>query len=124
MVRVFYCKYNKEFFIYLVVKINYYVFELGLVYYMVMMVCLVDSIGDIYLEFNKSLMFVGIMLYDLVKVIELLGFDNIEYIIWGNFIGYILFIDEELIKILVEFNIDDIKEEVIVLCYVILSYYG
>ena len=124
VVRALYRKYNKEFFTYPAAKTNHHAFESGLAYHTATTVRLADSIGDIYLELNKSLMFAGIMLHDLAKVIELSGPDNTEYTIRGNLIGHISLIDEELTKILAELNIDDTKEEVTVLRHVILSHHG
>lgn len=124
VVRALYRKYNKEFFTYPAAKTNHHAFESGLAYHTATMVRLADSIGDIYPELNKSLMFAGIMLHDLAKVIELSGPDNTEYTIRGNLIGHISLIDEELTKILGELNIDDTKEEVTVLRHVILSHHG
>ena len=48
------------------------------------MIRLADSIGDIYPELNKSLLFAGIMLHDLAKVIELTGPENTEYTVRGK----------------------------------------
>lgn len=124
VVRALYRKYNKEFFTYPAAKTNHHAFESGLAYHTATMVRLADSIGDIYPELNKSLMFAGVMLHDLAKVIELSGPDNTEYTIRGNLIGHISLIDEELTKILAELNIDDTKEEVTVLRHVILSHHG
>lgn len=124
VVRALYRKYNKEFFTYPAAKTNHHAFESGLAYHTATMVRLADSIGAIYPELNKSLMFAGIMLHDLAKVIELSGPDNTEYTIRGNLIGHISLIDEELTKILAELNIDDTKEEVTVLRHVILSHHG
>ncbi|MDE7488671.1 3'-5' exoribonuclease YhaM family protein, partial [Streptococcus agalactiae] len=124
VVRALYRKYNKEFFTYPAAKTNHHAFESGLAYHTATMVRLADSIGDIYPELNKSLMFAGIMLHDLAKVIELSGPDNTEYTIRGNLIGHISLIEEELTKILAELNIDDTKEEVTVLRHVILSHHG
>ena len=62
------------------------------------MVRLADSIGDIYPQLNKSLLFAGIMLHDLAKVIELTGPENTEYTVRGNLIGHIALIDEEITK--------------------------
>lgn len=124
VVRALYRKYNKEFFTYPAAKTNHHAFESGLAYHTATMVRLADSIGDIYPELNKSLMFAGIMLHDLAKVIELSGPDNTEYTIRGNLIGHISLIDEELTKILAELNIDDTKEEATVLRHVILSHHG
>ena len=88
------------------------------------MVRLADAISDVYPDLNKSLLFAGIMLHDLAKVIELSGPDNTEYTVKGNLIGHIALIDEELTKVIVELNIDDDKEEVTVLRHVILSHHG
>ena len=88
------------------------------------MVRLADAIGDIYPQLNKSLLFAGIMLHDLAKVIELSGPDDTEYTVRGNLIGHIALIDEEITKVLLELKIDDSKEDVIVLRHVILSHHG
>ena len=104
VVRALYRKYNKEFFTFPAAKTNHHAFESGLAYHTATMVRLADSIGDIYPELNKSLLFAGIMLHDLAKVIELT--------------------DEEITKVLVELNIDDTREDVVVLRHVILSHHG
>ncbi|AXQ77902.1 HD domain-containing protein [Streptococcus chenjunshii] len=124
LVRSLYRKFAKEFFTYPAAKTNHHAFESGLAYHTATMVRLADSIGDIYPELNKSLLFAGIMLHDLAKVIELSGPDNTEYTIRGNLIGHIALIDEEISKALLELNIDDSKEDVIVLRHVILSHHG
>ncbi|MEX2804477.1 3'-5' exoribonuclease YhaM family protein [Streptococcus sp. H31] len=124
LVRSLYRKFAKEFFTYPAAKTNHHAFESGLAYHTATMVRLADSIGDIYPELNKSLLFAGIMLHDLAKVIELSGPDNTEYTIRGNLIGHIALIDEEITKALLELNIDDSKEDVIVLRHVILSHHG
>lgn len=105
-------------------KTNHHAFEAGLAYHTATMVRLADSIGDIYPQLNKSLLFAGIMLHDLAKVIELTGPENTEYTVRGNLIGHIALIDEEITKVLQDLKIDDQKEEVIVLRHVILSHHG
>ena len=97
---------------------------LGLAYHTATMVRLADSIGDIYPELNKNLLFAGIMLHDLAKVIELTGPEHTEYTVRGNLIGHIALIDEEITKVLMELNIDDTREDVVVLRHVILSHHG
>lgn len=124
IVRALYRKYDKEFFIYPAAKTNHHAFESGLAYHTATMVRLADAIGGIYQNLNKSLMFAGIMLHDLAKVIELTGPENTEYTIRGNLIGHIALIDEEITKVIMELNIDDNKEEVTVLRHVILSHHG
>ncbi|MGT2960360.1 3'-5' exoribonuclease YhaM family protein [Streptococcus caballi] len=124
IVRALYRKFDKEFYTYPAAKTNHHAFESGLAYHTATMVRLADAISDVYPDLNKSLLFAGIMLHDLAKVIELSGPDNTEYTVKGNLIGHIALIDEELTKVIVELNIDDDKEEVTVLRHVILSHHG
>lgn len=124
LVRALYAKYDKEFYSYPAAKTNHHAFYSGLAYHTATMVRLADSIGDIYPQLNKSLLFAGIMLHDLAKVIELSGPEDTSYTTRGNLIGHIALIDEEISKALIELDIDDSKEEVIVLRHVILSHHG
>ena len=124
IVRALYRKYHHEFFTYPAAKTNHHAFESGLAYHTATMVRLADAIGDIYPELNKSLLFAGIMLHDLAKVIELSGPDNTEYTVRGNLIGHIALIDEEITKVITELNIDDTREEVTVLRHIVLSHHG
>lgn len=124
LVRALYSKYDKEFYSYPAAKTNHHAFESGLAFHTATMVRLADAIGDIYPQLNKSLLFAGIMLHDLAKVIELSGPDDTEYTVRGNLIGHIALIDEEITKALLELKIDDSKEDVIVLRHVILSHHG
>ena len=45
---------------------------------------LAEAIADIYPQLNKSLLYAGIMLHDLAKVIELTGPDQTEYTVRGT----------------------------------------
>lgn len=124
IVRAIYRKFDKEFFTYPAAKTNHHAFEAGLAYHTATMVRLADSIGDIYPILDKSLLFAGIMLHDLAKVIELTGPDNTEYTVRGNLIGHISLVNEEITKAIAELGIEDTKEEVTVLRHVILSHHG
>lgn len=124
IVRALYRKYDKQFFVYPAAKTNHHAFETGLAFHTATMVRLADSIGDIYPVLDKSLLFAGIMLHDLAKVIELTGPDDTEYTVRGNLIGHIALINEEITKTVMELGIDDTKEEVTVLRHVILSHHG
>lgn len=124
VVWALYSKYDKEFYSYPAAKTYHHAFEAGLAYHTATMVRLADRIGDIYPQLNKSLLFAGIMLHDLAKVLELSGPENTEYTVRGNLIGHIALIDEEITKVLQELKIDDQKEEVIVLRHVVLSHHG
>lgn len=124
IVRFLYRKFDKDFFTFPAAKTNHHAFESGLSYHTATMVRLADAIGDIYPVLNKSLLFAGIMLHDLAKVIELTGSENTQYTIRGNLIGHIALIDEEITKAIGELGIDDSKEDVTVLRHLILSHHG
>lgn len=124
IVRALYRKYHEEFFSYPAAKTNHHAFESGLAYHTATMIKLADVIGDIYPNLNKSLLFAGIMLHDLAKVIELSGPEQTEYTLRGNLIGHIALIDEEITKVVTELTIDDKQEDVTILRHVILSHHG
>ncbi|WP_159548532.1 3'-5' exoribonuclease YhaM family protein [Streptococcus halichoeri] len=124
IVRALYRKYDQAFYSYPAAKTNHHAFESGLAYHTATMVRLADNIGDIYPELDKSLLYAGIMLHDLAKVLELTGPENTEYTVRGNLIGHISLINEEITKVIAELNISDTKEEVTVLRHLILSHHG
>ena len=124
VVRSLYGKYDQEFYRYPAAKTNHHAFETGLAYHTATMVRLADAIGDIYPQLNKSLLFAGIMLHDLAKVLELTGPEDTAYTVRGNLIGHIALIDEEISKTLIELKIDDTKEDVILLRHLVLSHHG
>ena len=124
IVRKLYTKYDKEFYSYPAAKTNHHAFETGLAYHTATMVRLADAISEIYPQLNKSLLYAGIMLHDLAKVIELTGPDQTEYTVRGNLLGHIALIDSEITKTVMELGIDDTKEEVVLLRHVILSHHG
>lgn len=124
IVRTLYRKFDKAFFTYPAAKTNHHAFENGLAYHTATMVRLADSIGDIYPNLNKSLLFAGIMLHDLAKCIELSGVDGTEYTIRGNLIGHIALVNEEITKAIIELGIEDDREDVTILRHVVLSHHG
>ncbi|CJB07473.1 cmp-binding-factor 1 [Streptococcus pneumoniae] len=124
IVRNLYTKYDKEFYSYPAAKTNHHAFETGLAYHTATMVRLADAISEVYPQLNKSLLYAGIMLHDLAKVIELTGPDQTEYTVRGNLLGHIALIDSEITKTVMELGIDDTKEEVVLLRHVILSHHG
>lgn len=124
VVRALYAKYEREFYSYPAAKTNHHAFEGGLVYHTATMLKLAEAIAAIYPQLNASLLYAGIMLHDLAKVLELTGPDQTEYTVRGNLIGHIALIDEEITKTLAELKIDDSREEVIVLRHLILSHHG
>ena len=83
----------------------------GLAYHTATMVRLADVVSEVYPQLNKSLLYAGIMLHDLAKVIELTGPDQTEYTVRGNLLGHIALIDSEITKTVMELGIDDTRKK-------------
>lgn len=94
----------------------------GLSYYVLIMLCIVKFVCDIYFLLNRSLLYSVIILYDLGKVRELSGLVVMIYIVEGNLFGYIFIVSDEVVEIVKELGIDG--EEVMLFRYMILVYYG
>lgn len=124
IVRALYRKHQVAFYHFPAAKSNHHAFESGLAYHTATMLRLAEALCDIYPALDKSLLYAGIMLHDLGKVIELSGVDNTTYTIRGNLIGHIALIDEEITKVLLELGIDDSGEDITVLRHMVLSHHG
>lgn len=124
IVSFLYQKHEDKFYQYPAAKSNHHAFEGGLCFHTVSMVKLADSVGDLYPQLNKELMFAGIMLHDLAKVIELSGVEETEYTTQGKLIGHINLIDGEIVQAAVELGIPVNKDDVTILRHVVLSHHG
>lgn len=77
-----------------------------------------------YPELNASLLYAGIILHDLGKVIELSGAMGTEYTLVGNLVGHLVLVDEEITKACVALKIDEAAEDVVVLRHMVLAHHG
>src|SRR5699024_10340708 len=93
IVRHLLSKYKKAFFEFPAAKKNHHAFSGGLAYHTVTMLKIGHSLVDIYPELNASLLYAGIILHDLGKVLELSGAMTTEYTVAGNLIGHLVLID-------------------------------
>ena len=75
-------------------------------------------------EINTSLLYAGIILHDLGKVLELSGAITTEYTVAGNLIGHLVLVDEEITKACLALKIDDREEDVVVLRHMVLAHHG
>ncbi len=117
-------KYQQEFYEFPAAKTNHHAFAGGLAYHTVSMLHLAKAICKEYLELNPSLLYAGVILHDIGKVLELSGATSTEYTIAGNLIGHIVLIDEEIAKACQALEIDDQEEDMIVLKHMVLSHHG
>ena len=119
-----YQKYEDKFYLYPAAKSNHHAFEGGLCYHTSTMVKLADMVGDLYPKLSKQLMFAGIMIHDLAKVIELDGSESTEYTTEGKLIGHISLIDGEIIQSAIELGIPVNHKDVTILRHIVLSHHG
>ena len=124
IVRFLLNKYQKEFFDFPAAKRNHHAFASGLAYHTVSMLRLGKAIVAEYPELNSSLLYAGIILHDLGKVLELYGPMSTEYTLAGNLVGHLVLVDEEIVKACIALKFDENKEDIVVLRHMVLSHHG
>ncbi len=115
-------KYHEPFLEYPAATKNHHEFVSGLGYHVVSMLDLAKSVAELYPSLDRDLLFAGIILHDLGKVIELSGPVAAAYTIEGNLLGHITIIVNEIGKAAEELGIQG--EEVVVLQHLVLSHHG
>lgn len=95
----------------------------GLAYHTYSMLKLSDAYLNLYSYINKDLVYAGIILHDLGKIIELSGPKGTEYTKKGKLLGHISLGANEINNVSVELGVED-SEEVINLLHIILSHHG
>lgn len=124
IVRYLLTKYQKEFFEYPAAKRNHHAYASGLAHHTTTMLRLGKAIVSEYPDLNASLLYAGIILHDLGKVIELSGAMTTEYTLIGNLVGHLVLVDEEITKACLVLKIDDTVEDVVILRHMVLSHHG
>lgn len=124
IVRFLLNKYQKEFFDFPAAKRNHHAFAGGLAYHTVSMLRLAKAIVKEYPELNPSLLYVGVILHDLGKVIELSGPMSTEYTLVGNLVGHLVLVDEEITKACMALKFDENEEDIVVLRHMVLAHHG
>lgn len=124
IVRYLLNKYNKVFFQAPAAKSNHHAFNGGLAYHTVSMLEIAQTVAGYYPNINRPLLYAGLILHDLGKVIELSGPTATEYTLEGQLIGHIVLIDQEIVLACEELNIDKDSEDVLILRHVILAHHG
>ncbi|BCA84774.1 3'-5' exoribonuclease YhaM [Enterococcus saigonensis] len=124
IVRFLLNKYQKEFFDYPAAKRNHHAFAGGLAYHTVSMLRLAKAIVKEYPELNPSLLYAGVILHDLGKVVELSGPMSTEYTLVGNLVGHLVLVDEEITKACIALKFDENEEDIVVLRHMVLAHHG
>lgn len=124
IVRYIMNKYQKEFFQSPAAKKNHHAFLGGLAFHTVSMLNIARTIVDQYPDINQSLLFSGLILHDVGKVIELSGPTATEYTLEGKLIGHIVIVNEEISKACQQLKIDETNEDVLLLKHMVLAHHG
>lgn len=101
---------------------NHHEFVSGLAYHVVSMLDLAKAIAELYPSLDKDLLYAGIILHDLGKVVELSGPISTVYTVEGNLLGHITIMVNEIGKAADELSING--EEVLILQHLVLSHHG
>ncbi|EIT85861.1 3'-5' exoribonuclease YhaM [Fictibacillus macauensis ZFHKF-1] len=115
-------KYQEPFFTYPAAVKNHHEFVSGLAYHVVSMLHLAKSIARLYPTLNTDLLYAGIILHDLGKVIELSGPVAANYTLEGKLLGHISIMVNEIGIAAKELGIEG--EEVTILSHLVLSHHS
>lgn len=116
-------KYHNEFFSHPAALTMHHNYHSGLAFHVYTMLNLSDSILDIYSYLNKDLLYAGIILHDLGKVLELSGPKGTEYTLVGNLIGHIILCTNEIYRVSYDMGVES-SDEVLSLIHLIISHHG
>lgn len=115
-------KHERAFTTYPAAMRNHHDYVSGLIDHVVSMLNLGKSMAELYPSLNKDLLYAGIILHDIGKVIELSGPIATQYTVEGNLIGHISIMVTEISKAADELEITG--EEVMLLQHMVLSHHG
>lgn len=124
IVRYLLNKFSKDFFHAPAAKTNHHAFNGGLAYHTISMLELAKTIVAYYPNINPSLLYSGLVLHDLGKVMELSGPTATEYTLEGQLIGHIVLVDQEIVLACEDLGIAKDSEEILMLRHVILAHHG
>ena len=115
-------KYQDQLLIFPAASKNHHDYASGLLDHVVSMLRLSQAICDLYPTLNRDLMYAGVILHDIGKVIELTGPVGTAYSIEGNLLGHITIMVNEIGQAAKELGIEG--EEVMLLQHLVLSHHG
>lgn len=115
-------KHQKAFLEYPAATKNHHEFVSGLAYHVVSMLDLAKAIADLYPSLDRDLLYAGVILHDMGKVMELSGPISTVYTLEGNLLGHITIMITEIGKAAEELGING--EEVLILQHLVLSHHG
>ncbi len=122
VVRFILNKFSQEVFEYPAAKRHHHAFTGGLGFHTVSMLKIAKSLANQYDVINKPLLYAGVILHDLGKVVELSGPVVPTYTLEGKLLGHISIAQAMIYEAAHQLNIEG--EEVILLQHLVLSHHG
>lgn len=116
-------QFSKDFFLHPAAQTMHHNYYSGLAYHICSMLRLSDAYLEIYPYLNRSLVYGGIILHDIGKMVELSGPKGIEYTKQGNLLGHIAIGSNIIHKIACELQVEN-SDEFLALNHIILSHHG
>lgn len=95
----------------------------GLAYHTYSMLRISDGYLDFYNFINRDLVYAGVILHDIGKIIELSGPKGTEYTKEGKLLGHISLGANEIYRVACDLGVEE-SEEVLNLLHIILSHHG
>ncbi|MCW1927462.1 3'-5' exoribonuclease YhaM [Bhargavaea beijingensis] len=115
-------QHRESFLVYPAATKNHHDYVSGLLDHVVSMLRLGKAIAELYPTLNKDLLYAGIILHDVGKVVELSGPVGTVYTPTGNLLGHITIMVNEIAMAAKELGIEG--EEVVLLQHMVLSHHG
>jgi len=115
-------QHREAFLVYPAATKNHHDYVSGLLDHVVSMLRLGKAIAELYPTLNKDLLYAGIILHDVGKVVELSGPVGTVYTPAGNLLGHITIMVNEIAMAAKELEIEG--EEVVLLQHMVLSHHG
>ena len=115
-------KFQNELIIFPAATKNHHDYASGLIDHVVSMLKLSEAICDLYPTLNRDLLYAGVILHDIGKVIELSGPVGTMYTVEGNLLGHISIMVNEIGQAAHELKLEG--EEVMLLQHLVLSHHG
>lgn len=101
---------------------NHHEFVSGLAYHVVSMLDLAKALANLYPTLDTDLLYSGVILHDLGKVIELSGPVATTYTVEGKLLGHISIMVNEIAQVAKDLGIEG--EEVMILQHLVLSHHA
>jgi 3'-5' exoribonuclease len=120
--QTLYERYKESFLEYPAASQNHHAYLQGLSYHTVTMCQLAERIMPLYNLFDSSLVYAGILLHDIAKVVELSSSKGPEYTNEGKLLGHLVLGAQWVQEVATEFQIDSSKS--LLLQHLIISHHG